>query len=133
MRFTAVYRRFPDSIAVKTPPLCRSVPRYATYLDLSPRFFEGLPDASNLRVGGSNPSRRATFIELKCLCEFRDQPGSPNPKGVWNLAWDWPGIQSSRFVEKHLRWTRHLDARLPAQSTGCFPEGRGEAHQDRVR
>ena len=61
VRGTAVYRRLPDSIAAKTTPPCRSMPRYATYLDLSPRFCLALPEASNLRVGGSNPSRRASF------------------------------------------------------------------------
>lgn len=45
-----VDRRLVRPIAARTPPLCRSMLRYATYLHLTPRFFDGLPEASNLGI-----------------------------------------------------------------------------------
>ena len=66
-RPTAAHRRFPDSIAAETPPLCRSMPLYATYLDLSPRFCLALPEASNLRVGGCGQASLGCLRELRSL------------------------------------------------------------------
>ena len=51
-----------ESVAVLRAAICRHMPRYADRSKLSACYFLVLDRASNLRVGGSSPSRRARIL-----------------------------------------------------------------------